>query len=396
MGALAQQGADVDPDALFRRIALLETLFSGGSANIGGGTIGELRVQPALRKWATAYGKMRNGVRNARLLLIGDSTTAGSGGNGTAGFTAGGRPFCPGVKLARALRDAGATAYASGAYGNPATLSNAQFTAWDPRFSGTGWGPATSPQAGAWLRDFTSSTATETISFTPAESVDTFVIWYITNSGSRVFSYAVDGGAATNVDANNASTLMQSVTVAAGSVGTHALTLTKVSGLGNRIYAIQAYDSTTKAIEVIPWGISGARAQDGVASTNAYDSLTFLKTMAPDLTVINLCINEWVNAGSVASFQSNLALIVAAAQVSGDVIVQTGVPSQAATYPLATQQVYVDAAIQVGIAAGAAIDDTWRKFQSNERDASIYSDGIHPNGSGYEVMVANARQICRQ
>lgn len=72
MGALAQQGADVDPDALFRRIALLETLFAGGSANIGSGAIGGgVVVSSAAVQQTSPYGR-------EVIAYDGDSITNGS------------------------------------------------------------------------------------------------------------------------------------------------------------------------------------------------------------------------------------------------------------------------------------------------------------------------------
>lgn len=348
---------------------------------------------PQFRKWSTAVAKMRNGVRNAKLVMIGDSTTAGSGSTGTAGYLSGGRATCPGVKLAKRLRDSGLPAYASGAYGPPAGLTNAQYKAWDSRIAGTGWGPQGSPLGGSWLLPMVETTAANSFSFTPSESINTFEIVYSTATNSRVFSYAVDGGAATNVEANTGTSSLATVTVNAGSVGAHTLTIAKVSGATNYIWGIRAYDSSNKCVEVMPWGISSRRAQDGIASTNPYDALPALQYFAPDLTIINLCINEWVQAGDVATYKTNLATVIAAAQVSGDVIVQTGVPTQATTTALAVQVPYVDAAIATAIAMGAAVDDTWRKFQSRERDSSIYTDTTHPNGAGYELMCANASRI---
>lgn len=359
-------------------------------------TGGSVQAAPML-KWRAALARMRNAQANAKLVMFGDSTTAGSGANGTAGFAAGGRPFCPAVKLAARMRASGITAYASGVWGNPGVLTNAQIAAWDPRLAVPTWNLNTTPSGGGWLRPWVSSTATQTIVFTPVENVDTFKIWYITASGSRIFSWAVDGGGATNVDGNNAAGIMTSVTVAAGSPGSHALTITKGSGLGNSIYGVQAYDSTNKCVEVIPWGISGSRVGDGMGATAAgSDSLTFLQTFAPDFTLINLSINEWIQAGDVGTYKTNLTTLATAAKVSGDVGFMTGFPTQASSYPLGAQQAYVAAVAEVAGLTGSALHNSWGLFGSRETDTSLYADTIHPAGSGYELGYGGIASILAQ
>lgn len=62
-----------------------------GVAGPDGNLNSTLGITNKMRKWQGALGKMRNGVRNAKLLMLGDSTGVGAGATGTAGFGAGGR-----------------------------------------------------------------------------------------------------------------------------------------------------------------------------------------------------------------------------------------------------------------------------------------------------------------
>jgi len=367
-------------------------LVTDSSGNVAGivDPVGVITYLPtsnaALRKWAGALAKARSGVRNARIALFGDSTTAGSGANGTVGFGAGARSSCPSVKLARMLRDQGQTAYASAYFGNAGPLTSVQMRAWDTQIGGAGWAFFGAASGDSWLWPQSESTVSNTTTYTPTNSVDTFVIWYGTNAGSRVFSYQVDAGGTTNVDGAGTVNGLASVTVAAGAVGAHTLTIAKGSGGGNFIWGIEAYDSTVKQVQILPMGISGTRVSQAVGATAPNSGLNALQTMAPDLTVVNLCINEWKNAGNVDTFKSNLGLLIAAAKVTGDVIVVTGVPTSIIGFPLATQKAYVDAAISVAVANGCIAVDTWRRFVSYETDTSFYTDDTHPNSAGYELM----------
>ena len=93
-------------------------------------------------KWVDAMYSVRAGIRNARIILIADSTGAGNGANGSVGFTSGGRDFCPSVLLARYLNaDSNFPSQAGAFFGNVGALNLSQLKAWDTRLGGTGWAP---------------------------------------------------------------------------------------------------------------------------------------------------------------------------------------------------------------------------------------------------------------
>ena len=191
-----------------------------------------------LKKWRTALGKVRDGQSNAKLAMFGDSTFAGSGSTGVAGYPAGGRSKGPCVKLADMLNSYFCPAVSHAVIG---TGNNSSLYTWDSRFvQGAGWNLVTLNNV--WgVSAISNGTTTNNLTFTPSGSVDTFVVWYTTTSGSaRSFNWSIDAGATTNVDCNVAKS-MASVVIPAGAAGTQRLNLGRVAG-NVYILGIQAYN----------------------------------------------------------------------------------------------------------------------------------------------------------
>jgi lysophospholipase L1-like esterase len=272
----------------------------------------------------------------------------------------------------------------------------ASFFSVDTRFSaGAGWVVAQIDNP--WSRGiFGNSTTTNNLSFTPVGSVDTFRIWYITNSGSaRSFNWSIDAGATTNVDCNVASSLVY-VDVPAGSAGTHTLNIARVAG-PIYICAIQAYNSLIKCVEVLNMGRSGGRASNATSSNaKPEDALNALPLFAPDLTVINLTINEWLNAGTVDAWKIHMQQIIDVAKTTGDVILMAGVPSKINQAALAYQSSFAAAAGELAAANGLPFLDVFGRFGSQESISSLYTDNIHPNGAGYADMISPLYNLITQ
>ena len=186
-------------------------------------------TQP-LRYWSAALGKMRNGTRNAKLLMIGDSTTVGYGSTGAVGYLSGGRAKNMPVRLATEMNKQyeAANAHAIWCDGNIGSLTT--LNTFDSRVAfGTGWSLININSFGGSA--FTCSSSTTSFAFTPtatgcySASVDTFVVWYAQLPGGGSFSWAIDAGGTTNVSTSNASTAVTSVTIPAGSLAAHTLNL---------------------------------------------------------------------------------------------------------------------------------------------------------------------------
>lgn len=344
-------------------------------------------------RWRAKVAGVRDGsVSRASLFYIGDSTTNGSGGAGGSGYNAGGRTHNRPSRLAAALTKSYLPAFAHGQIATSNVLP-ATWAVFDPRFAyGTGWTGGNFNNSLGKTAFFNTTTVrsgtTNAITFTPVGSVDTFEIYYEQFTSQGTWSWAIDGGTATNVNANAAQALGKAV-VSAGSPGTHTLEVNRVSG-NITICGFRAYDSTTPHIEIVQAGCSGAFASDYNGATFQWDALNAIPNVyQPDLSIVAIGINDWSTGPQpLATYVTSLTNIVKACLVTGDVIGVTQVPTKINTSPsapLALQQQYVDAAIGVYRSLGCEVIDTWRRFQSQEAALALglMSDNQHPSGPGY-------------
>ncbi len=370
------------------------------------------------RKWQAAIGKMRNGVRNAKLLMLGDSTGVGAGATGAAGFGAGGRLKTTPLYLASELNRTYYPANCHAVWGEGNMASIATLAAFDTRLVfGSAWTYQLLDTGGIGGRALkVTAAANSNLDFTPtatgaaSASVDTFVVWYVKASSSAKFSWSIDAGGATVVDTSNATNDIGSVTIPAGSLGTHTLHLlwnaVGATGGGSNLWilGIQAYDSTQKQIEVWQGGYNGAFVSTMNGAAQPWCVTPMIASLAPDLTVIQLQINDAAIAATpVATYKANLQTLVTTCLAVGDVMLRTGYPSQVsynANTPLANQKLYRDAIAAVALENDVTFDDVWTRMGSYEIQQAVlggamYADGLHPTGSVYASSASNLAKILR-
>ena len=392
--------ATYDLDGPSENLRMARLAMDAGGNGVGMTIPGRSGVMPipqaaaaSLKKWRTALAKVRDGQSNAKLAMFGDSTFLGSGSTGVTGYPAGGRSKGPCVKLADMLNSYFCPAVSHAVIG---TGNNASMFTWDSRFvQGAGWN-FTSLNNVWGISAINNSTTTNNLTFTPSGSVDTFVVWYTTTSGSsRSFNWSVDAGGTTNIDCNVAKS-MASVVIPAGAAGTHTLNLARVAG-SVYILGIQAYNSATKCVEVLNMGRSGGRASQATSSnTEPWDALNALSTLAPDLTVINLTINEWLNAGTTDAWKINMQQIINVAKTTGDVVLMAGVPSKINQAALAYQSSFAVAAGELAATNDIPFLDVFGRFGAQESLSALYTDDIHPNGAGYADMISPLYNLITQ
>lgn len=348
-----------------------------------------------LPKWRAALAKVRNGQSNAKLLCLGDSTTLGSGSTGVVGYAASGYLKNIPSKLANALNAVGIPANNNGVFGSGNIATLAALTTFDPRWSGpASWAPTdlTDSLCRYVLRN---NTALTTLSFTPAEQVDTFEVFYSKSPLAAGFDLSINAGAATNYDNYNASPVTAIATIT-DTLGTNTLNITRTTSGVNAtgsvyILGVRAYNSAVKTVEVIRAGCSGAKVQDYILQTNPWNARNMLKdSLQPDLTLICLGINDWVAQTNLTTWKTNLNSIITSAKETGDVIIVTPVPSADSVRIASVQQTYVDAIIELAETNGILCVDLWNRFGSYTvaNNNGYYTDTSHPNGAGYQDCVA--------
>jgi len=357
-------------------------------------TLEDPLVPDLFKKWRLATSACKNNVRNANLLLLGDSTFAGSGADGSAGYPVGSnsRTLGPQHQLAGMFRGNGYSVYTDSCVGG----QNAQaYYLWDTRFvAGAGWASGATSSAtlaNTFSRPHHNNTTTNPLTFTPELGVDTFVVHYAVRTLAGSFTWSLDGGATNNVSVQGAVNAVGTVTVSAGSVGAHNLAIARVTG-SIYILAIQAYDSTKKGIDVIQMGGSGTSMSNVQALANPWDALPFIKHLQPDLTIVNLAINNWILNVNLTTFGSQLQAAISYFKTNGiDCIFVTGLPTQVdwvgpnGVIPLSMQLGYVDAIKDVCKTNSVVCLDSFNRFGSQEKAFTdgFYTDYTHPNFYGY-------------
>ena len=335
------------------------------------------------RKSRAAFNKVRAGSANASIVFIGDSTEMGKG-SPTAGSTVGSRATSPSVRIASILTSTVMPTNSNTFVSDNNTGDITALKAYDNRIATTGatnvWF-GTSTLFGACFRF---PNAASTLTLTANTACDTWEITYLDNSTAQ-FSWQIGVGAITTITQANTGTLVKA-TVTATAATTLNLAWVAAGTVG--IMHVKAYNAATKELSVFDAGINGGDSASFINSAFYYSALNHLKTIAPDLTVIRLGINDYNPATPVApaTFSTNIQTIITAAQLSGDVILATPIPAQdTATMTLAGQQAYSDAIYSLAIANNLAVVDIWRRLGSYPISQALYYSDIagHQNTVGY-------------
>ena len=167
---------------------------------------------------------------------------------------------------------------------------------------GTTLGPKSS------FAQFNAAAQTITYSLT-GDSAD--IMWTQIPFGGT-FSWAVDGGSATNVSTNGGSVLSGRVThISLGAAGAHTLLLSRVSGTMNMEGVIEFNGDYAKGIQVHDAGHYGWQASNWnaqLASTTG--AAAAIAALSPKLIIIALGVNEQFSGVSPATFQTNIQTMI--------------------------------------------------------------------------------------
>lgn len=349
---------------------------------------------PTFNKWNAAMSAKNAGSRNAVLAVVGDSTTAGWGGQGTSAHTNDASFSAP-----RAL--AGLLTSASGAslFCDQNCLSGAGGTTpigtFDQRVVLGSWSQlvnATSCSAGGSMIRCTAGTTP--LQFTPTGVVDKFDIYYCINTGFGTFTAGVAGDTATTINTASTTSVGKTTVTAAGGLGTHTLKLTRVSG-SCFLIGVVGYNSASKETSVFNLGYSGSKVGTVVPGWNystpqPWDPLPMLKVLAPDLTFINLTVNDWVAATNQANYSTYLQNLITAGLASGDVVVMSGAASNPISASAAQQLIYRNIAANLAASNNLQYIDLTAEmgdYASNVAASRMF-DSLHPNSTYYAAQAA--------
>jgi lysophospholipase L1-like esterase len=234
------------------------------------------------------------------------------------------------------------------------------------------------------------------LSFNPGVPWDTAEVWYADLNGCGTFTINVDGGAVlATISPNGAGAIKKAQITRA--LGNGVLNVAR-TGAGGQLYiaGMVTYDSTSPKVDVFNLGWSGSIVSDWTTTSTSYVSLATppsenLKTVAPDLTVICLTINDSGFGTDVNLYKANLQTLVSAALTTGDVVMMSGVPSEASTASVSTQEKYINAALEVALNNNLPFINLTQRWGSYaiSNALGLYTDLQHPLAIGY-ADVANA------
>ena len=346
-------------------------------------------------KWRAAVNAVKAGTAPAKILCIGDSTTYGTAASMAEGWS--NQNSWP-SRLAEYL-DRHVAAAERGLAIPPSDGSSVPARTEDTRWTlGAGWSRYTTdigvglggknstywaPSPGAGYLDFKD----------PYIVADRFDVYYLATTSAAFGSFrAVVGGGGTPVDVvagGQSAQEVRKVTVTAPTRAANQLFRVRNSGASGAIYIIgvEPWDSTRPRIRVGNAGSSGSTTTGWVAPQpsvgDAWNVFSFLKAFKPDLTIIDLGINDANPASplAVATFLANMKRLADAAAAEGSaVLFKTMIPSGGERYGREAE--YVEAL--KGITPRRAVLDVFNHY-SYERNVARgwMNDSAHGNDGLY-------------
>jgi lysophospholipase L1-like esterase len=252
---------------------------------------------------------------------------------------------------------------------------------------GAGWSTASSiaTLAGLAIRN---ATTTNPLTFTPTGPVDTFEIWWLGGSVAGTFTWSIDGGSTTSVDATAGGLQFGRTIASAASAGIHTLSLARLSGAAF-IAGIDAYDSTQRRVSQVVAGQSAAtiaNLTNGDSTSSPLYPLNAVTTYAPDLTILNEGINDAIQATVITAYSASMQLMISKALQSGDVILMVPHPVSTSSASAAVQAAIRDAIYALAAAnGGLPVVDLTERFvdYASASAAGWMSDSWHCNAAGY-------------
>lgn len=335
---------------------------------------------PRLRRWRQALARVRNQQGDAKLLCIGDSTVAGLGA-AVAPIAYGSFPF----RLAQLVNSR--IPAARGLAIPPTNLSSVADTRWT---TGAGWAQADAG-FGNHAAFEASGTATEALTFTDNTNANRYDIYAVKQYGGGTLSAVATGGSPVTVDtstaAGNEGDVVKITVAAAATATSNVVTLTRSAGGAVRVIAIDPFISNVQRVRVGNAGVPTTRAVD---HWNTSGSRNALKAYAPDLTIVDLGLNDMENNQSPTQFATAIGNLILDAKASGDVIVMVPPPprSIAGDAKIALFGQYRAAILSLDV----PVADTQARWINGDEatidgftlGSTTPTDYLHPNMAGYQ------------
>ena len=358
-------------DGKYATIAAADGKFANNSARYF------VRGSNSLPKWRKAMARVRTGQGSAKILCIGDSTTAGTAPPLTSA-TAHNRAYP--TWLAGILN---ASIPASRGLSIPAANGSSDTN--DLWTLGTGW--AKNGQGFATNSSYLAgSGATGALVFAePAVNANRFDVYYVTSAGGGTIAVTATGSSAVTQSCNAAIGIGKITVSAAAAATTNTVSITNTIG-NSWIVGIEPWLSTSpNLVRVANAGEGGSKLVGFWNLAGASGTAGMLTAYAPDLTIISLGINDSTISTTEVAYRAAMTTLLGYVSAAGsDVIVLPPVFQNATTFP-------TPAALQAQYAAGLKARGI-PYFDLNERNGGfaganaagfMCADATHMEAIGY-------------
>ncbi|GAA0960163.1 hypothetical protein FFA01_06370 [Frigoribacterium faeni] len=339
--------------------------------------------------WGAALGAVRDGIRDARILVVSDSTGQGVGGSSMDSFPQ--RTSWPSF-LAQLMDDL----VVPTAHGLGIPKSNSSAQPYDTRWTlGAGWAAgATYVGFGGKQTNYVAAPGSGALVYNdPRVYANTYDIYYAVSNNAtygQLTAVATGGGTNTVQTGSQSVREIRKMTVVAGSAsGNNVVQITNSGSAGNvTIVGIEPRLSSQKKVIVGNASVSGSTTSDWVAYhdntvTNGWNAFSYMSAYQPDLVIIDLGINDAIPSAqaSVETYTANIRQLITAAESAGaSVVLKSMIPSVAARAAREAQYV-------------AALDslrypfvDLFNRYGSYEKTSAEgwMADDVHGNDRIYQ------------
>lgn len=282
-------------------------------------------------KLLAALQGVKAGTRRGRIVFKGDSTSVGEGGGtGTLGLIDA-RKSRPSFIVAGLLTAAGVPTFDEAVFGTHGISnfsSGVTLGQYDPRINQSTWklNEAQEFSGGGLL---SSANGSDPITITPNGTFDRYdFVYYRTSEANRKAYFAIGTGAGVFPDTGPGSEGLTAL--AGGGFGSlaYGMNVARSPLVGQTsastalaVRSWRPFNTGVPAIDILNHASRGAKAADQASSSASnWNNLDALKYDVPDLTVINLGLNDMNTGVSADSYRANLLTIITAAKISGDAL----------------------------------------------------------------------------
>lgn len=337
--------------------------------------------------WGAGVAAVRAGTRDAKILVVGDSTAAGIGGSTEGTF--------PQIKswpawLAALLDDLSlpaANGLAIPKSSSGAMPSDNRWTAPDGAWIQQNLPVGFGNKSTNWHK---STPGAQRLRFNdPRILADRFDVYYAVNTTTSYGTFtatATGGTGVVAVTGSQAARSVKTVTISAAAASTSNFVEILNTGTGGGVYilGIEPWLSTRKVVRIGNAGVSGSNSGDWVkyhddSPVNAWNGVEAIKAYDADLTIIDLGINDAdpTILTPPATFRARVQQLVdAATSVGSSVILKTMIPSDSSR---SAHEALLVAELR---ALGLPLIDMFGHYGVYQ--AALMDDAVHGNDAMYE------------